>query len=381
MSDIADIRRPGGIPAFTAWWALSLVLAIAIAVLLFLLLNREPDTVIRDVPSSQDSAPTPEMLAEVQRLAAKADELDADRIAILRQVAAYECPPGTEPADRQRLEAIKRQARDLLAAAGAAPAAPAAAPDAEPAGDAAGPEADTARQAVPASAASRLTLGQLSQLLERSVVFLLPIRGEQVTATGSGFFVAPDLIATNRHVVEQADPDSIVVISDALGDVVRARVVAASPKGPPGAPDFALLRTERAVAPAVIPLSSQHGKLMEVVVGGYPGLALGTDAGFRRLLQGDRTAAPDMHQNTGEIRSTQDLGATTSIIHTADVLGGYSGGPLIDRCGRAVGINTFIQVDQEQTSKFNSALAAPELLEFLNLNGAGLTSDERICRP
>ncbi|WP_416896973.1 MAG: S1 family peptidase [Minwuia sp.] len=374
MSDTTLHQPARRIPAFTAWWIVSMLAAIALGIAVALLLTREPETVVRDVPSSETGAPTEAMLAEVARLDAEADAVSDETMETLRFVAAYECPPGTAPADAARLEDLKARARTLLARLGAAVTdVPPMEPERQP-GRAAEPSpAAAALPAAPAAPATgpaqRRNAAQLSALLEKAVVFVLTTRNRQPVANGTGFFIAPDLVVTNRHVVEGSDLDAALLTSDALGDVVRARVIAASQASQAGGDDFAVLKTERAVAPGTLSLSAQHSKLMRVTAAGYPGLALGSDEGFIRLILGDRRSAPDMHQNSGEIRSIKEIGSTQSIVHTADVLSGYSGGPLVDMCGRVVGINTYIQVDTEQLSKLNSALGAENLLAFLNRRG------------
>lgn len=349
--------RTTAIPAFGPWLALSLLLAVAIAVVLALLLTREPDTIVRDGPVPPPAPPTAEMLAELERIEAEQAEITDELRATLEAVVAYECPPGTAPEDVALFEEKKQIARRMLSRI--AMAGPATTPV-------------QARQA-PESAAGpdrRLGIAQLSGLLEKAAAFVIAGRGGRAVSTGTAFFVAPDLLVTNRHVVGQADPGMILITSESLGRIHRARLTAISPEGRPGEPDFALLRLDSASAPAVLPLASDHAKLMDVVVAGYPGLALAGDAGFMKLAAGDMTAAPDMHQNRGQVRSTQELGGATTIIHTADVLTGYSGGPLVDLCGRVIGVNTFIKVDMTQSGKFNSAQSAIDLAAFLREHGA-----------
>jgi hypothetical protein len=69
------------------------------------------------------------------------------------------------------------------------------------------------------------------------------------------------------------------------------------------------------------------------------------------------------------------------VIHTAAINRGNSGGPLADRCGRIVGVNTFIRTDQETAYRADYALPAVTLLTFLAQNNITARSEDNACNP
>jgi S1-C subfamily serine protease len=199
-------------------------------------------------------------------------------------------------------------------------------------------------------------------------------------AHGSGFFVTPELIVTNSHVVESAGPDGVWVTSRTLGKVLPARVVATTPTSKVGSPDFALLRLSAPVAAMPLAIADDASRLAPVVAAGYPGLVMRTDPRLANLLQGQGGEAPETVLSPGEVSVTQpqDNGVKL-VIHTADISPGNSGGPLVDRCARVVGVNTFVSKSSEFAGRVLYALSAADLSAFLRAQGARFTEASEHC--
>jgi S1-C subfamily serine protease len=216
-----------------------------------------------------------------------------------------------------------------------------------------------AAQEAPHNALSR---DDLVKRLEHGAVLVLT-----EDTSGSGFFVAPNLIVTNRHVVAEDRTGEVLITSKAIGSVIRGRIVARTPAGQPGSADFALIEVAPVATATPMPIRTDVNKLEHVVAAGYPGMVLDSDEGFRKLLAGDMHAAPDLNLSDGTVSSVQTSSfGMAEILHSATVLKGNSGGPLVDSCGDVTGINTFIEVDNTQSGHLNYSLSSRNLLDFLN---------------
>jgi S1-C subfamily serine protease len=223
--------------------------------------------------------------------------------------------------------------------------------------------------------------GTLADLLKQAVVLVIA-SGDRGAITGTGFFVTPDLIATNRHVIEDANPAKIFVTGERLGRATPVEVVAETPSSEIGSLDVALLRIQG--APSIQPLSFTPtvAPLDQVIAAGYPGLLVQADEAFGRLLHGDASAIPQLILSDGRINAIQPAASGLKIMpHSAAVSGGNSGGPLVDACGRVVGINTFIAADRDQAAHANYAQKADSVVEFLKAHGASVTDVTGPCTP
>jgi S1-C subfamily serine protease len=223
--------------------------------------------------------------------------------------------------------------------------------------------------------------GNLAELLAQSVVMVIGPRAD-ATETGSGFFVTPELIVTNRHVVEDALPGKLLVAGGKLATATHADLVAESPSSTIGELDIALLRIQPQPGVQPLAMSTVAAALDPVVAAGFPGLTMHGDDAAGRLLQGDVTAVPTVILTDGKISAIQTATRGLKIMpHTAAVSGGNSGGPLVDACGRVVGVNTFITADQEQVAHTNYAQKSDALIAFLQANGVTVNVVNEPCSP
>ena len=223
--------------------------------------------------------------------------------------------------------------------------------------------------------------GNLAELLTQSVVMVIGVVQDGVE-TGSGFFITPELIVTNRHVVEHVQQGKLVVTGGKLTRATRAEIVAESPSSEIGKLDVALLRVPPVPGVQPLAMSTVAAALDPVIAAGFPGLTMHGDEAYGRLLEGDMSAVPTVILTDGKISAVQTSPGGLKIMpHTAAVSGGNSGGPLVDACGRVVGVNTFITSDQEQVAHNNYAQKSDALIAFLQANGAAVNVVNEPCVP
>jgi hypothetical protein len=229
--------------------------------------------------------------------------------------------------------------------------------------------------------------GSLAQLLEHATV-MIASAGPAGIGHGSGFFVAGDLVLTNAHVVQQADPNQIFVMSRAMGRAVKAQLVSmtrGAGGGPvePGMLDVALLRLPEAVAGAQpLALTPTADKLLDVVAAGYPDSVVRVEQGMQELQQGRLGTPPELVLTRGSISTIQRLENGLVVMpHSADISPGNSGGPLVDTCGRVVGINTFVSFATQVADRVKYAQKTESILPWLQQQNVQAVVQTEACQP
>jgi hypothetical protein len=177
---------------------------------------------------------------------------------------------------------------------------------------------------------------------------------------GSGFAVAPNRVVTNAHVVDLASryPDNVVIgVVPSEGDKsYQGKVIKIDQ-----ARDLALIEFTGVRLP---PLTLFGGRISDgdsLVALGYPG---NVDVATARSAA-DFIKPQSPVRSQGGFAGLRQLSGVSVLLHTASIARGNSGGPLLDRCGRVLGVNSAITHNDDGDSTFAFAIAGSELAAFL----------------
>jgi S1-C subfamily serine protease len=214
--------------------------------------------------------------------------------------------------------------------------------------------------AAPSPARAQDDVSAASRSVVRVVV--VQLEGEEIVdfGHGSGFAVAPNRIVTNAHVVALAvsNPDGVAIgiVPSEGSQSYGARIVAVDP-----ARDLALLEMQDGRVPPVALFTGRLAAGAPVAALGYPG---NVDLATAQSMQDYITPLPPTRSMGNYSDQRQgDSGAT--LVHTADIARGHSGGPLVDICGRVIGVNRMITRNDMGDSTFGFAIPVSALIQFL----------------
>lgn len=209
-------------------------------------------------------------------------------------------------------------------------------------------------------------------------VVTIAVVGDEVVGfgSGSGFAVAPNRIVTNAHVVELAQryPGNVVigVVPSEGSRSYQGRLVAIDT-----ARDLALIEFTGTQLP---PLTLYGGPIDDgatMIALGYPAnVDLATARSASDFIS---PLAPVRSQGT--FSGLRELQGTHVLLHTANIAHGNSGGPLMDPCGRVLGVNSALTRSDDGDASFAFAIADDELQAFLREAGQSFQSVGTPCIP
>lgn len=186
-----------------------------------------------------------------------------------------------------------------------------------------------------------------------------PERGQFFLGHGSGAMIADGYVVTNHHVIAPLLQDSrisIFIVPSEGEQGFQGQLVTSDPRA-----DLALITTRRGVVRPLPIFTGNPGAAARVAALGYPG---NVDLA-ENLSVDDRVRPLPAVRTFGQLsggRSRRDL---DTLLHTAAIARGNSGGPLVDECGRIIGVNSFGAITEGVDAEFGFAVAASELVPFL----------------
>ncbi|MBN8911457.1 MAG: trypsin-like peptidase domain-containing protein [Rhizobiales bacterium] len=208
--------------------------------------------------------------------------------------------------------------------------------------------------------------------IEASVVRVIaPLSTPDQFSLGTGWIVSGRrIVITNNHVVDGGVSFHLAMMENGKPKVIEAKLLRRSPEK-----DLAVLQAVSDLPGKALPLADYDAKATTRVIAiGFPGtadLALFNDAStgetkaVRFGLQDDDFYRPTWTEgvasrNLSYFRSIDG----PALQHSAPINQGNSGGPLIDSCGRVLGVNTIRAVEGDPQGVFY-AIHPKEVTHFL----------------
>ena len=214
---------------------------------------------------------------------------------------------------------------------------------------------------LPATAhADQKDIDVAARAVVRVVIIQRTPDGPRYVGHGTGFAVEPNKIVTNEHVIKDAlqRSDLLVVVVPSEGDdFTGAKVIRADARR-----DLALLEIVGDLRlPPLTLVTNFVPADNEVVAMGYPGVVeFPTMDSPGELIE---SAVPITTRGT--VSAERERNGVSLYLHQADIAGGNSGGPLVDKCGRVLGVNSAVTMSGQGEGEFYFAVQNRELLPFL----------------
>lgn len=191
---------------------------------------------------------------------------------------------------------------------------------------------------------------------------------------GSGVVIAPGRVLTNAHVVELTRSEQNIVIGIIPPQGAKSyggRVIAYSPGN-----DLALIAVEGADLPVATFFAAAPVDGQQVTAIGYPG---SVDRAQGMNIE-DIIHPMSAVRTSGTVSGGRASKQFDTVLHTAPLASGNSGGPLVDECGRVLGINSFGSLSDGADAEYGFAVSNREIANFLRQAGVQVHRSSEPCR-
>ncbi|WP_375290548.1 S1C family serine protease [Qipengyuania sp.] len=192
---------------------------------------------------------------------------------------------------------------------------------------------------------------------------------------GSGFAITPTRIVTNAHVVRDAEQDDelrIAIVPPEGGSVAYGHVLATSSRN-----DLALIAIDGDLR--LPPLALAGGPPQDSGQASAVGYPMNVDKAQGLSIDDIFTAQPPV-KSRGFLSGFRPSREFDTVLHTAPIARGNSGGPLLDACGRVLGVNSFGAESDGTDGEFYFAVSIRELLPFLRAHDVTPRVNSSPCR-
>ncbi|MCF4152411.1 trypsin-like peptidase domain-containing protein [Dethiosulfovibrio sp. F2B] len=205
----------------------------------------------------------------------------------------------------------------------------------------------------------------VSDMLESSILYVL-VEDDDSYSMGTAFVVADGVALTNAHVVESAGD---ILVMSSFQRPVEARLFKREYRGDTGGNDFALLKFAPSPKLTPVTFTNRINRMDRVSAWGFPVLVTQFDQSFDDILEGSLKKAPPMVYTEGTVSALVEKNGERTVIHSAAIAGGNSGGPLVNVRGEVVGINTWGYTEEDEGAFVNASIPTERIVPFLQKSG------------
>lgn len=235
----------------------------------------------------------------------------------------------------------------------------------------------TPRQATPAQPAQPAAADRPIFTAGTGTGFL--VRGSRTVATNNHVSIAPDARIGNQTFRPNRTTYFAAYLKDGVAQLTPLRLLARNPEK-----DVSLLEAEADLPGRAFAVADYDPRLdLDVDAIGFPGVTeIASVAADQRViettiglqvplsmsqLQPVKTQGRVQRIVDAQVRVSGEPLRARTILHTATISPGNSGGPLLNRCGQVVGMNTFTR-NEGTTARADFAVHTRELLDVMRAN-------------